>query len=55
VQRTTQALERGDLGEVGRLLVASHESSRNLFENSCAELDFLVDGLKGLPGCGEAA
>ena len=50
VQRTTAALERGDLAEVGRLLVASHESSRRLFENSCAELDYLVDGLKGLPG-----
>lgn len=50
VQRTTQALEHGDLAEVGRLLVASHESSRKLFENSIAELDFLVDHLVGQPG-----
>jgi len=30
---------------VGRLLTASHRSSQNLFENSTAELDFLVDHL----------
>lgn len=37
-----KALEDGDIKTVGRLMVASHESSRDLFENSCQELDFLV-------------
>ena len=36
--------------EIGELLFASHESSRDLFENSCPELDFLVDDLKERPG-----
>ncbi len=39
------ALARGDLTTVGQLLTASHRSSQNLFENSTAELDFLVDRL----------
>ena len=39
------ALARGDLAAVGRLLTASHRSSQFLFENSTAELDFLVDVL----------
>ncbi len=50
VRQTVAALEQGDLAAVGRLLVASHQSSRQLFANSCPELDFLVDGLVGLPG-----
>ncbi len=39
-------LERGRLAEFGKLMYASHESSRHDFENSCAELDFLVDAAK---------
>ncbi|QYM79368.1 galactokinase [Horticoccus luteus] len=39
------ALEKRDLGRVGELLTASHRSSQRLFENSTAELDFLVDTL----------
>lgn len=31
------------LAEAGRLLTASHQSSRTLFDNSIPELDFLVD------------
>jgi galactokinase len=50
VRQTVAALEKGDLAAVGRLLVASHQSSRELFENSCPELDFLVDRLIKLPG-----
>lgn len=45
VDATVNALRRGDLGSVGRLLTASHRSSQTLFENSTAELDFLVDTL----------
>ena len=50
VQQTAQALEKSDLVTVGKLLVQSHQSSRELFENSCPELDFLVDRLIKLPG-----
>jgi galactokinase len=39
------ALGAGDLDAVGQLLLASHQSSRVWFENSTAELDFLVDRL----------
>lgn len=35
--------------EIGELLFASHASSRDLFENSCPELDFLVDDLRKHP------
>jgi galactokinase len=50
VRQTVGALERGDLPAVGKLLVASHQSSRELFGNSCPELDFLVDRLVPLAG-----
>jgi len=49
VEATVVALRAGDLGAVGRLLTASHRSSRTLFENSTAELDFLVDTLGTTP------
>lgn len=45
-----QALAKGDLSAVGQLLTASHESSRHDFENSCPELDFLVEQLCQQPG-----
>jgi galactokinase len=35
--------------EIGQLLFASHASSRDLFDNSCPELDFLVDDLRKYP------
>ncbi|MDB6168719.1 MAG: galactokinase [Verrucomicrobia bacterium] len=47
VNATVAALRAGDLDEVGRRLTASHRSSRDLFENSTPELDFLVDRLAG--------
>ena len=37
------ALRRGDLEEVGRLMRRSHESLRDDYEVSCAELDFLAE------------
>jgi len=49
VPATIQALERGDLAEVGRLLTASHRSSQHLFENSTPSLDRLVDALEKHP------
>lgn len=47
VAQTVKALKAGNLEAVGKLLTASHQSSRTLFENSTAELDFLVDALVG--------
>jgi galactokinase len=44
--RTTlaaQALAAGDLPAFGGLMFASHESLRDLFEVSCAELDLIVE------------
>ena len=44
--RSLAALRAGDLEGLGRLLFASHRSSRTWFENSSPELDFLVDSLE---------
>ncbi len=42
-------LEKGDLKGFGALMYDSHESSRNWFENSCEELDAIVDAAKAIP------
>ncbi|MDO9541068.1 MAG: galactokinase [Kiritimatiellia bacterium] len=42
-------LRAGQLKEFGKLMFESHESSRINFENSCAELDFIVDTASRLP------
>ena len=47
VLKAEELLLKGDIDGVGKLLYASHNSSKTLFENSCEELDFLVDTLKG--------
>ncbi len=44
------ALRAGDVAAFGRLMLESHESSRLNFENSCAELDILVELGRSLPG-----
>ena len=49
VEAAVRALRAGDLAAVGALLTASHRSSRVLFENSTAELDFLADHLAASP------
>jgi galactokinase len=46
VEQAVAALRAGDLASLGKLLYASHRSSRTWFENSSAELDFLVDCLE---------
>jgi galactokinase len=46
VRQAVAALRAGDLHAVGGLLLASHRSSRTWFENSSAELDFLVERLE---------
>ena len=42
-------LENGDLKGFGALMYDSHESSRHWFENSCDELDAIVDAAKAIP------
>jgi galactokinase len=44
------ALRRGDLEQFGQLMFVSHESSRRNFENSCPELDQLVETARKTPG-----
>jgi len=43
VQRAATALEAGAVGEVGRLMNASHVSMRDDYEISCREIDTLVE------------
>ena len=43
-------LAKGDLTGFGKLLFASHESSRTMFENSCTELDNVVEVTKTVEG-----
>jgi len=50
VEQAVAALTAGDLAAVGKLLLASHRSSRTWFENSIPELDFLVDCLESEKG-----
>ncbi len=53
IQRVAEGsayLEKGDLAAFGRLMSQSHLSSRKNFENSCPELDTLVEIGQGLPG-----
>lgn len=42
-------LDKGDLKGFGALMYDSHESSRTWFENSCEELDVIVDAAKAIP------
>lgn len=48
--RAAAALDSGDLKECGRLMYLSHESLRDDYEVSCAELDLMVDIARSLPG-----
>lgn len=51
VVAATRALRDGDFAQFGQFLYQSHESSREFFGNSCAELDELVALAKIHPGC----
>ena len=42
-------LAKGDIRGFGALMYDSHESSRSWFENSCEELDAIVDAAKAIP------
>lgn len=50
VIKGTKMLDAGDVEGFGRLMLESHESSRTLFENSCEELDVLVEIAKSVSG-----
>jgi len=51
VEEGAEFLRAGDAKEFGRLMYASHESSMVNFENSCPELDALVEATRGLDYC----
>jgi galactokinase len=51
VARAGELLRRGDVEGLGPLMFDSHGSSRINFENSCAELDLLVEAAATAPGC----
>lgn len=50
VQAAAAALREGDAGRLGSLMNASHESLRDRFAVSCAELDDIVTFARALPG-----
>jgi galactokinase len=50
VLRGVELLDRGDAAGFGALMFRSHESSQIYFENSCPELDTLVDAARTIPG-----
>jgi galactokinase len=49
VLKGRDCLAQHDLAAFGRLMFDSHESSRTQFENSCPELDVLVDAARATP------
>jgi len=50
VREGARLLAAGDLNGFGQLMFASHESSRMYFENSCPELDMIVEAARKIPG-----
>lgn len=48
--KAKEALQRGDIDEFGRLMIASHDSLRDDYEVTGAELDTLVDSAIRQPG-----
>jgi galactokinase len=49
VREGRDRLAQGQIREFGRLMFESHESSRANFENSCRELDAVVEAARGIP------
>ena len=45
-----EALDKGDMAELGRLMAEAHTSYSKDFEGSCAEADLMVDLANELPG-----
>ncbi len=52
VQKTVELLQAGKLNEFGAVLDEGHASLRDLFEVSCAELDFITAGAKSVGAIG---
>jgi galactokinase len=50
VRQGVEALKSGDIAGFGRLMSASHASSRDDFENSSASLDALIEAAEAAPG-----
>jgi len=50
VLRSVEALEKGDLAAFGRLMNASHDSLRDLYEVTGPELDAMVAAARDVPG-----
>ncbi|MFH5186786.1 galactokinase [Paenibacillus sp. TAB 01] len=50
VLQSMNVLEKNDLEAFGRLMVASHESLRDLYEVTCLELDVMVEEILKIPG-----
>lgn len=50
VLKSVEALNNGDVAEFGRLMNASHDSLRDLYEVTCLELDTLVDEARKIGG-----
>ncbi len=50
VEKGIKALQAGDVAAFGLLMRQSHQSSIDNFENSCPEIDRLVEIGQGLPG-----
>ena len=50
VHQACEFLQQGDLVSCGNLLYDSHVGLRDLYEVSCAELDYLVNAVKNAPG-----
>jgi galactokinase len=43
VKRAVESLEKGDLDKLGKLIIQSHKSLKELYEVSCKELDIMVE------------
>ena len=50
VLESVQVLTQGDLLSFGRLMNASHDSLRDLYQVSCPEIDILVNLARAVPG-----
>jgi len=50
VAQGAKLLEKGDAKAFGKLMFDSHQSSIENFENSCEELDFIVNNARKIPG-----
>jgi galactokinase len=50
VRQGAEALGAGDIEQFGRLMCASHASSRDDFENSSSALDALIEAAEAAPG-----